>query len=205
MTMQNFPAAGVREHEPIAVISLSCRLPAAPDPTAFWELLRDGRDAVTSMPDDRWETVSADAHSERRQGGFLDSIADFDAAFFGISPREAVVMDPQQRLVLELAWEALEDARIVASRLAGSATGVFVGAARDHWATLVYRQGTAAITRTPTPACTGASSRTGCRTHSTCTDPVSPSTRASRPRWSPYTWPAKACAPASPRWPWSPG
>ncbi|MFG2050638.1 SDR family NAD(P)-dependent oxidoreductase [Micromonospora sp. NPDC048935] len=136
----------MREHEPIAVIGLSCRLPAAPDPAAFWELLRDGRDAVTRMPEHRWETISADVHSDRLHGGFLDDIAGFDAAFFGISPREAVVMDPQQRLVLELAWEAVEDAGIVASSLAGSTTAVYVGAAREDWTSLLYRQGAAAIT-----------------------------------------------------------
>ncbi|MFE6623880.1 type I polyketide synthase [Streptomyces sp. NPDC057740] len=133
--------------EPIAVVGLSCRLPGATGPEAFWRLLREGRDAVTQMPEHRWEPISADARSEIRRGGFLDAVEEFDAAFFGISPREAVVMDPQQRLLLEITWEALEDAGIVAASLDGSPTAVFVGTAREDYTSLVYRQGSAAITQ----------------------------------------------------------
>ena len=103
------------EEDAIAVIGMSCLLPGARDVTAFWDLLRSGRDALTDMPAHRWEPISADPGDPVRRGGFLDSIADFDAAFFGISPREARAMDPQQRLLLELAWSALEDAGIVAA------------------------------------------------------------------------------------------
>ncbi|WP_445081955.1 SDR family NAD(P)-dependent oxidoreductase [Streptomyces ipomoeae] len=138
---------GVDRREPIAVVGLSCRLPGASGPAAFWELLREGRDAVTEMPAHRWEPISADARSDIRRGGFLDGVEEFDAAFFGISPREAVVMDPQQRLLLELTWEALEDAGIVAASLDGSSTAVFVGTAREDYTSLLYRRGDTAITQ----------------------------------------------------------
>ncbi|WP_406330723.1 type I polyketide synthase [Streptomyces sp. NBC_00203] len=140
--------------EPIAVIGLACRLPQAPGPDAFWTLLRDGTDAVTEVPADRWDAAAhhaadpgAPGRSTSTRGGFLDDVSGFDPAFFGISPREATVMDPQQRLVLELAWEALEFARIVPATLHGSRTGVFVGAMADGYATLAARQGLEAITQ----------------------------------------------------------
>ncbi|SDD80489.1 type I polyketide synthase [Actinokineospora iranica] len=138
---------GTDAHEPIAVIGMSCLLPGAPDTAAFWDLLRSGRDALTDMPAHRWERISADAGDPVRRGGFIDGVADFDAAFFGVSPREAAAMDPQQRLLLELAWSALEDAGIPAADLAGSPTSVYVGTAREDYASLVYRQGSAAITQ----------------------------------------------------------
>ncbi|MCE6999009.1 SDR family NAD(P)-dependent oxidoreductase [Saccharothrix sp. S26] len=138
---------GTQEEDAIAIIGMSCLLPGAPDVAAFWELLRSGRDALTDMPAHRWEPISADPGDPVRRGGFLDSIADFDAAFFGISPREARVMDPQQRLLLELAWSALEDAGIVAADLEGSPTSVYVGTAREDYAGLVYRQGSPVITQ----------------------------------------------------------
>ncbi|WP_405150569.1 type I polyketide synthase [Sphaerisporangium sp. NBC_01403] len=135
--------------ERIAIVGVSCRLPKAPNPEAFWRLLRDGMDALTPVPEGRWniepcDDASAD-HEGVRHGGFLDGVADFDAGFFGISPREAVAMDPQQRLMLELAWEALEDGGILPASLAGSRTAVFVGAVGDEYARLLDRQGTAAI------------------------------------------------------------
>ncbi|WP_369033842.1 MULTISPECIES: type I polyketide synthase [Streptomyces] len=130
---------------PIAVIGLACRLPGAPGPEQFWRLLSEGRDAISMAPPERF----APPHDEGvpTHGGFLDQVEYFDAEFFGISPREAAVMDPQQRLVLELAWEALEDAGIVPDTLRGSRTAVFVGAQRDDYANLLYRQGTEAITQ----------------------------------------------------------
>ncbi|MBF9130923.1 acyltransferase domain-containing protein, partial [Plantactinospora sp. S1510] len=130
--------------EPVAVIGLACRLPGAPNPEGFWELLAAGRDAVTEAPVDRWDPAVLPAP---RYGGFLDDVEGFDAAFFGIPPREAAAMDPQQRLMLELSWEALEHARIVPERLRGSRTGVFVGAIGDDYATMVHRHGAALVDR----------------------------------------------------------
>jgi acyl transferase domain-containing protein len=120
--------------EPIAIIGMGCRLPGAPHPAAFWNLLRNGVDAVREVPPDRWlaadwsdDDVDAPGRMLTRQGGFIDGIQDFDTAFFGISRREAIKMDPQQRLALELVWEALEDAGLIPAELAGSRTGVYCG------------------------------------------------------------------------------
>ncbi|MFE0465468.1 polyketide synthase, partial [Kitasatospora sp. NPDC058965] len=124
----------------VAVIGLACRLPGAADPAAFWQLLAAGRTAVGTFPPDRFGPGE-----QPRAGGYLDQVDRFDPEFFGISPAEAAAADPQQRLVLELAWEALEDAGVVPAALAGSRTGVFVGAIGSDYATLTARGG--AITR----------------------------------------------------------
>jgi len=121
--------------EPIAIIGIGCRLPGGvKNPTDFWSLLQDGVDAITEIPTDRWNIQkffdpdqSKPGRTYAKWGGFVDGIDQFDAQFFGISPREAAVMDPQQRMLLEATWEALEDGGQVPERLAGSRTGVFVG------------------------------------------------------------------------------
>jgi acyl transferase domain-containing protein/predicted O-methyltransferase YrrM len=121
--------------EPIAIIGMNCRFPGgAENPEAFWQLLREGRDAIIEVPKERWDI---EAHYDpdpqvpgkiyTRSGGFLDAVDKFDAHFFGISPREAKSMDPQQRLLLEVSWKALENANLVPKQLLGSSTGVFVG------------------------------------------------------------------------------
>ncbi|MFJ7136776.1 type I polyketide synthase, partial [Streptomyces fungicidicus] len=138
----------------VAVVGMACRLPGAPDLEAFWELLREGRDAVTDVPEGRWtlpHPAGGDgapvADPGTRRGGFLDDVDGFDADFFGISPREAAAMDPQQRLMLELSWEALEDAGVLPGKLRGSRTGVFTGVMADDYATLARRLGPEAVTR----------------------------------------------------------
>ncbi len=121
--------------DPIAVIGIGCRFPGGADgPASFWRLLAEGRDAIGPVPPERWPQAEwfdpdprAPGKTHIRLGGFLDGIDRFDADFFGISPREAAGLDPQQRLLLEVAWEALENAAVAPDRLAGSATGVFVG------------------------------------------------------------------------------
>jgi acyl transferase domain-containing protein/acyl-CoA synthetase (AMP-forming)/AMP-acid ligase II/aryl carrier-like protein len=118
--------------DPIAIIGIGCRFPGADGPSEFWQMLRDGRDAVTEVPAGRWRTDGS-AAATARWGGFLDQVDQFDAAFFGISPREAMRMDPQQRLLLEVAWEALEDGGQVPEQLAGSRTGVFMGSAVSEY------------------------------------------------------------------------
>lgn len=110
---------GPRQDEPVAIIGMSCRFPGAPGVAAFWRLLSSGADAITERPAGR---------QGAERGGFLESIDEFDPDFFGISPREAVHVDPQQRLMLELAWESLEDAGVPVSGLGGSRTCVFAGA-----------------------------------------------------------------------------
>jgi len=118
--------SNLRRTEPIAVIGMACRFPKAPDVATFSRLLCDGVDAIAPMSVDRRR--GAETFSSASFGGFLDRVDLFDPSFFGISPREAVVMDPQQRLVLELAWESLEDAGIPSHSLEDSQTGVFIGA-----------------------------------------------------------------------------
>jgi myxalamid-type polyketide synthase MxaB len=123
------------QHEPIAIIGIGCRFPGgANNPEAFWQLLRNGVDAISEVPPDRWDIdqvydpdPTVRGKLQTRHGGFIKDIDQFDPDFFGIAPREAAAMDPQQRLVLEVAWEALEDAGQVPARLAGSQTGVFIG------------------------------------------------------------------------------
>ncbi|MGW3571357.1 type I polyketide synthase, partial [Streptomyces sp. NPDC000941] len=140
----------------IAVIGMSCRLPQARGLDAYWQLLCSGTSAVTETPPTRWDAsslhdsdFSAPGKVTTRYGGYLDDgdVRGFDADFFGISPREAQAMDPQQRMLLELAWEALENARVVPERLGTTATGVFVGAMWDDYTTLLRDNGLEAISR----------------------------------------------------------
>lgn len=122
-------------NEPLAIIGIGCRFPGkANTPEQFWELLRDGVDAITEMPADRFDLLklydpdpSKPGKIYTRFGGFVEGIENFDAQFFGLSPREATRIDPQHRLLLEVAWEAIEDAGQSAERLVGSKTGVFIG------------------------------------------------------------------------------
>ncbi|MCP5425306.1 MAG: SDR family NAD(P)-dependent oxidoreductase [Gammaproteobacteria bacterium] len=128
--------------EPIAVIGVGCRFPGGVDsPESFWRLLSDGIDAITEVPPDRWD-ADAFYHPQpqtpgkicNRHGGFIDGVREFDAAFFGIAPREAASLDPQQRLMLELSWEALEHAGIAPSGLMGRPVGVYTGLSiQDYW------------------------------------------------------------------------
>ena len=113
-----------QSREPVAVVGVACRLPGGIDtPEQLWQVLVSDGEAVSVAPADRgWPTGPGE-----RRGGFLDDVAGFDAAFFGISPREALAMDPQQRILLEVAWEAVERAGLDPRSLRGSATGVFAG------------------------------------------------------------------------------
>lgn len=128
---------------PVAVIGMGCRIPGAHGPAAFWRLLEGGVDATGPVPADRWDHAALyDPDPERpgriaaRGGGFLDSVDRFDAGLFGIAPREAQGIDPQQRLFLETAWEALEHAGQAPDALAGTQTGVFCGVTGSDYAYL---------------------------------------------------------------------
>jgi acyl transferase domain-containing protein/acyl carrier protein len=126
-----------RAVEPIAIVGMACRFPGASSPSALWRMLCAGEHALREVPADRWRAadfVDADRRAPGKmvtaRGAFLDeqAIAGFDPEFFGISAREAVQIDPQQRMALELAWEALEHAGVPPDSLRGGDAGVFMGA-----------------------------------------------------------------------------
>ncbi|MEL6779649.1 MAG: beta-ketoacyl synthase N-terminal-like domain-containing protein [Cyanobacteria bacterium J06597_16] len=140
-----FDALEAAQREPIAIVGMGCRFPGGADtPSALWQLLQSQTDTITEVPANRW-SIEDYHHPDpdtpgkmvTRSGGFLTSLYDFDAGFFRLSPREALSLDPQQRLALELAWEALEQAGIAADQLtatAGRSVGVFLGISSiDHW------------------------------------------------------------------------
>ncbi|HNM83922.1 MAG TPA: polyketide synthase, partial [Mycobacterium sp.] len=123
-----------------AIIGYAARFPGAADADEFWEVLRDGRDAISEVPADRWDAdeffdpePGAAGKVVTRRAGFVDDVTGFDAPFFGMSTREARLLDPQHRLLLETAWRAVEHAGIAPTALANSNTGVFVGLATHDY------------------------------------------------------------------------
>lgn len=127
-----------REHklksEPVAIVGMACRFPGAKNLAEFWDLLSEGRDAISEIPSERWDVdkyydpePGVPGKMYTKWGGFIDDIDKFDPRFFSISPREAESMDPQQRLLMEKSWEALENAGISQKMLTKSRTGVFMG------------------------------------------------------------------------------
>ncbi|MBA8826063.1 acyl transferase domain-containing protein [Saccharopolyspora lacisalsi] len=123
------------QYEPIAIVGIGCRFAGGVDsPEALWEVLSEGRDVVTEVPPDRWSVDESydpepgvPGKTVSKWGGFLDDVGGFDPEFFGVSAREAEAMDPQHRLLLETAWEALENAGVRPRDLGGSPTGLFMG------------------------------------------------------------------------------
>lgn len=117
--------------EEIAIVGMSCRLPQADNPKEFWDLLAQGENVIKAIPEERWRLLKGSSEINKREpsldypAGYLNDIAGFDAYFFGISPREAVRMDPQQRILLEVAYESLEDAGLSLKQIAGTKMGVF--------------------------------------------------------------------------------
>jgi acyl transferase domain-containing protein len=154
--MQAKLEASEREkREPVAIVGMACRFPGGGnDPKAFWDLLREGRDTIVEVPPDRWDLEAyydpdPDALGKMytRWGGFLKDVRldELDASFYGIAPREVASMDPQQRLMLEVTWEALANAGQVPERLANSLTGVFVGVMLNDYAQLQMKQADPAL------------------------------------------------------------
>lgn len=140
-------APQVLGHEPIAIIGLGCRFPGGVnDPESFWQLLHNGVDAVGEVPPDRWgikdyfdPDPNAPGKMYCKDGGFIDGVAEFDPQFFGIAPREAAAMDPQHRLLLETAWEAIERAGCSPVSLRGSRSGVFFGLTANDYSEILAR------------------------------------------------------------------
>ncbi|HEX4111431.1 MAG TPA: type I polyketide synthase [Stellaceae bacterium] len=133
---------------PVAIVGVACRFPGADSLEEYWSLLKSGTDAVGTVPPDRWDVdfyynpdQTRPGKIYTRAGGFLRQVDRFDAEFFGISPREAAQIDPQQRLALELAWEALESAGIVPASIAGSEASVVMGVSSNDYAALQREQG----------------------------------------------------------------
>ncbi|WP_062054967.1 hybrid non-ribosomal peptide synthetase/type I polyketide synthase, partial [Aquimarina longa] len=122
-----------QDTEPIAIISMACKFPGANSVEEFWENLKSGKDGITEVPQSRWDIdeyykTEVDGYSmNTRWGGFIDNVDMFDASFFGISPREAKLMDPQQRILLELSHELIERSGYVSSDIKGTKTGVYIG------------------------------------------------------------------------------
>jgi acyl transferase domain-containing protein/SAM-dependent methyltransferase len=129
------PNAATGGREPIAIVGIGCRFPGdANDPRAYWQILAGGKDVLTEVPPERWDLRTYyDSEPGKvgktnvKFGGFIKDIDKFDANFFGISPREAARMDVQQRIILEVAFEALEDAGLPLETLSGQPVGVFLG------------------------------------------------------------------------------
>jgi acyl transferase domain-containing protein len=145
--------SGSGGHEPIAIVGMACRFAGAGSVDELWRLIRDGVDATTETPAERYDVDTVYAPETTpgrlitRRGGYLPAIADFDAGFFGLSHDEATAMDPQQRLLMMTTWEALEDAGIPPRRLAGTRTAVFVGCARTEYWERQFRGGLGALHR----------------------------------------------------------
>ncbi|MBY0442474.1 MAG: acyltransferase domain-containing protein [Mycobacteriaceae bacterium] len=143
--------SGPAERVDIAVVGLATRFPGEMDtPEQMWQALLEGRDAITDLPEGRWSEflteprLAARIETARTRGGYLKDIKGFDSEFFALSKTEADNIDPQQRMVLELTWEALEHARIPPSSLRGESVGVYIGSSTNDYSFLAVSDPTVA-------------------------------------------------------------
>jgi acyl transferase domain-containing protein len=142
-------SSSVESKEPIAIVGIGCRYPGASNVEELWENLLAGKDSIGPYPSGRFPGVDRAYESSQKKpgrlftdaGGFLSNVDGFDSQFFEISPRESIYVDPQHRLLLEVAWEALEDAGQVRSTYEGSNAGVFVGLWTSEYETRLYESG----------------------------------------------------------------
>src|SRR5690242_7392932 len=143
------PSVAAEIDDPIAIVGIGCRYPGSSNVQELWENLLSGKDAIGPYPSGRFPEVDEAYESSRTQpgrlltdaGGFLPAIDGFDSQFFEVSPRESIYIDPQHRLLLEVAWEALEDGGQVRQKYQGSQTGVFVGLWTSEYETRLYESG----------------------------------------------------------------
>jgi acyl transferase domain-containing protein len=133
-----------KSKQDVAIVGVACRFPGANNCDEFWENLKNGKSSISEIPSDRWNidkhyspNIEVTNKSVSKWGGFIDNFDYFDAAFFCISPHEAELMDPQQRIMLELALECFEDAGYASKDYSGTATGVYIGACSADYRTLL--------------------------------------------------------------------
>jgi len=202
---------GPAERVDIAIVGLSTRFPGemnSPDET--WQALLEGRDAITDLPEGRWSEFLAEPRLAERvrnantRGGYLKDIKGFDSEFFAVAKTEADNIDPQQRMAMELTWEALEHARIPASSLRGEAVGVYVGVSNTDYQFLAAADPTHAhpyaITGTAHSIIALTPPATACRTSTTSAALPSQSTPPARARWWRPIRRCRRCATANAVW-----
>src|ERR1700722_1503271 len=133
--------------ESFAIVGYALRVPGAADADEFWEVLREGRDAISEVPPDRWDVdeyygpdPDAPGKIVSRRAGFIDDVTGFDASFFGLSKRETMMIDPQHRLLLETSWRAVEHSGTAPSALAKTQTGVFMGLGTHDYLGLISEE-----------------------------------------------------------------
>ena len=194
-----------------AIIGYAARLPGAADADQYWNLLHTGRDAISEVPQDRWDVdeffdpdPGAPGKVVTRRAGFVDDVTGFDAPFFGVSTREAKFLDPQHRLLLETAWRAVEHSGTAPTSLANTRTGVFVGLSTHDYLGMASSELTTPRSRLIWQSARPARpAQAGSAIGWDCADLQSPSTRRAARRWWRSIRHARRCAwaNATSRWP----
>jgi len=143
--MENVIPLEKMEEDPIAIVGMACRLPASNNVEEFWDLMMGNNIGVSSVPEWRWieeHVKEVNAEAKLSKGGFLKCpIDEFDGKFFGMSPKELEFTDPQARMLLEVSWEALEDAAVDPNSMKGTQTGIFTGAWTRDYVDMINKTG----------------------------------------------------------------